>query len=39
MMLDRGQTHASLVGFRHRLRVRALAHHDQLACLAVWYAR
>jgi lysine-N-methylase len=39
MMLDRGQTHASLVGYRHRLRVRALAHHDQLARLAVWYAR
>ena len=39
MMLDRGQTHASLVGYRHRLRVRALAHNDQLARLAVWYAR
>ncbi len=39
MMLDRGQTHASLTGYRHRLRVRALAHNDQLARLAVWYAR
>jgi lysine-N-methylase len=39
MMLDRGQTHASLTGFRHRLRVRALAHNDQLSRLAVWYAR
>ena len=39
MMLDRGQTHASLVGYRHRLRVRALAHNDQLARLVVWYAR
>jgi lysine-N-methylase len=39
MMLDRGQTHASLVGYRHRLRVRALSHNDQIARLAVWYAR
>ena len=39
MMLDRGQTHASLAGYRHRLRVRALACNDQLARLAVWYAR
>jgi hypothetical protein len=39
MMLDRGQTFAPLVGFRHRLRVRALAHKDQLDRLAVWYAR
>jgi lysine-N-methylase len=39
MMLDRGQTHAPLGGFRHRLRVRALEHNNQLARLAVWYAR
>ncbi len=39
MMLDRGQTHGPLGGYRHRLRVRALAHNDQLARLAVWYAR
>jgi lysine-N-methylase len=39
MMLDRGQTHASLVGYRHRLRVRALAHNNQLSRLAIWYAR
>ena len=39
MMLDRGQTHAPLGGYRHRLRVRALAHNDQLGRLAVWYAR
>jgi lysine-N-methylase len=39
MMLDRGQTHAPLAGYRHRLRVRALAHNDQLARLAAWYAR
>jgi lysine-N-methylase len=39
MMLDRGQTHASLVGLRHRFRVRALASNDQLARLAAWYAR
>jgi lysine-N-methylase len=39
MMLDRGQTHASLSGYRHRLRVRTLTHDDQLARLAVWYAR
>jgi lysine-N-methylase len=39
MMLDRGQTHALLVGYRHRLRVRTLAHNNQLARLAVWYAR
>ena len=39
MMLDRGQTHAPLGGYRHRLRVRALAHNDQLGRLAAWYAR
>jgi len=39
MMLDRGETRASLVGFRHRLRVRALARHRQLAPLTAWYAR
>ncbi len=39
MMLDRGQTHASLAGYRHRLRTRALSHNDQLAPLAAWYAR
>jgi len=39
MMLDRGQTHAQLVGYRHRLRVRALAHNGQLGRLAAWYAR
>ena len=39
MMLDRGQTHAPLAGYRHRLRVRTLARNDQLARLAVWYAR
>jgi lysine-N-methylase len=39
MMLDRGQTHAALAGYRHRLRTRALSHNNQLARLAAWYAR
>jgi hypothetical protein len=39
MMLDRGQTYAPLLGYRHRLRVRGLSHNNQLSRLAVWYAR
>lgn len=39
MMLDRGQTHAQLTGLRHRLRIRALSHNNQLSRLAIWYAR
>lgn len=39
MMLDRSQTHAPLTGLRHRLRIRALSHNNQLSRLAVWYAR
>jgi lysine-N-methylase len=39
MMLDRGETNGSLLGLRHRVRVNALANHQQLSRLAAWYAR
>ncbi len=39
MMLDRGQGYAPLVGARHRFRVGVLARQEQLAQLAIWYAR
>jgi hypothetical protein len=39
MMLDRCETHAALVGSRHRLRVRALSNNYQLLPLLAWYGR
>jgi lysine-N-methylase len=39
MMLDRGETNASLVGSLHRRRVNLLMSNHQLSCLTAWYAR
>jgi hypothetical protein len=39
MMLDRGETHTSFVGFQHRVRVRILAGDHKLSKLAAWYVR
>jgi hypothetical protein len=39
MMLDRGETHASMVGGQHRWRTNLLMNNQQLARLLAWYAR
>ncbi len=39
IMLDRGETNASLVGFLHRWRTHWLMNNHQLSRLTVWYAR
>jgi len=39
MMLDRGETNASFVGFQHRWRTNSLMNDHQLSRLAAWYAR
>lgn len=39
MMLDRGETNASLVGWQHRWRMHSLMHDHQLSRLTAWYAR
>jgi hypothetical protein len=39
MMLDRGETNAPLVGFRHRWLTNSLVNNHQLSRLTAWYAR
>jgi lysine-N-methylase len=39
MMLDRGETNSSFLGFQHRWRINSLMNHQQLARLTAWYAR
>lgn len=39
MMLDRGETNASLVGLQHRWRTNSLVNDHQLSRLTAWYAR
>jgi hypothetical protein len=39
MMLDRGETHASLVGLQHRWRTNSLMNDHQLSHLRAWHVR
>jgi lysine-N-methylase len=39
MMLDRGETNASMVGAQHRWRTNSLSNDQQLSRLTAWYAR